>query len=1185
MKRIRELLFSWGLSFLKKTKKLLGKTVLLAVILSGLPGMLSAQTQPVTLDVKETDVQTVFQQIKAQTGLNFVYNADQLREMPRITLHAKEEPVNSVLSRLFQHTPFEYRFEEGIVIVKEKTKTISSSKRVVGFVTDQKGSPLPGVTVQVIGTTVGTATDEKGWFALTLPMLKGKLKFSFVGYKDQEAEFTESSDTLRIHLEENIEELDEAVVVAYGTTTRRETTGSISVVKAEELKGIPATSISGLLQGRVAGMDITQMSGSPGGGGTAVVIRGYNSFNVEQGRRFSDPLWVVDGVPLNAFDSPVTGTNLLSDINPDMIESIQILKDASAASLYGSRAANGVIIVTTKKGKRNSKATFSANVSHSWSWVHELPTITVGKAERYARLLALANTKTAYLNPDTQTWTYPTSNKEVFDNKDGSFDYFFTATPSSSNLLPLYQDSLNSFYNNQTNFFPTYFQTGKVVNANLQTYGGGEEMSYGIGLGFYDESGVFVGTGFQRVDLNSSLNVTPVERLNVDLRMNASLITRKRGEKTDQMGYAPSIETVPGDPYWESSLYPGEGTASWQATLDALRGTKEKNRSVRLRTNFKVGYDIIDGLNVSALLAADYSIHRRNYFQPSYLNEDGFSSSIGETSINLMVLNEDIISWQKTFRENHNVSLMAGFSYQYDQMEYNGGEAQNSPSDKIYYAPAGMPDLGYIDQWGEQVAVAFQHYQSDMQEKKMFSFFGRLEYNYKKKYLFTLSYRRDGNSVFGKDCRWGTFPSIAAGWTFSEENFIKNNVGWLSFGKLRASWGRSGKPFEYPYTALGLMVGGEYTEYGNPTLEPDFYNGLYNNRLSWEETDQYDFGLDLDFFNYRLGMTLDYYYRYTDKLLFRVPLPGDYNGYSAQWKNAGAISNEGIEVLVKYEILRNADFYWRISVNGAKNWNRVEKSRTGKDLTSRLITGKPLNRIRGYLTDGLINNQEDVTATFAGNEKSYLYPDFYKNSFYTLGDNKFVDVNGDGHINSIDVVSLGSALPIISGGLVNDFQWRNFDLSLVMHYSIGRHMVNQLEMNTLSFAPNPTSKYYAHPLLLNWSDFSFWEETGDKTSKYPLYQVGGKHQYGEMSFPMDWQVEKVNYLKLKTVTIGYNLPEQLTRHCGLSQVRVFLTGENLWTWTNYSGIDPETVSIETGLDSGLNYPLARKFTLGLTVKF
>lgn len=988
----------------------------------------------------------------------------------------------------------------------------------------------------------------------------------------------------RLTMVEKVEELDEAVVVAYGETTRRVATGSISVVKADELEGIPATSIASLLQGRVAGLDITQMSGSPGGGGTAVVIRGYNSFDVEQGRRFSDPLWVVDGVPLNAFDSPVTGTNLLSDINPDMIESIQVLKDASAASLYGSRAANGVIIVTTKKGAMNSKATFSANVSHAWSWVPELPTITVGKAEREARLRALANTRTAYLNDETQWWTYPTSNKEVFEQKDGSYDYFFSHVAGMPNTL-IYQDSLNSFYNNQTNFFPAYFRTGKVLNANLQAYGGGEAMSYGIGLGFYDESGVFVGTGFQRVDLNSTLNVMPVERLSVDLRMNASLITRKRGEKSELLGSAPSIETVPGDPFWESSLYPGEGTEAWEATLDALRGTKEKNRSVRLRSSFKLGYEPIDGLDVTAMLAADYAIHRRNYFQPSYLDEDGFSISVGETAINLMVLNEDIVSYRRTFKEDHNLNVMAGFSYEYNQMEYNGGSAENSPSDKIYYAPAGMPDLGYVDQWGTEVAVAFQHYESDMTEKKLISFFGRAEYNYKQKYLLTASIRWDGSSVFGKDCRWGTFPSVAAGWTFSEERLLKENVGWLSFGKLRASWGRSGKQFEAPYLALGLMESGEFSEYGNPTLVPDQSSGLYNNDLSWEETDQYDLGLDLDFLDYRLGVTVDYYYRYTDKLLFNSYLTGNYNYYISQWRNAGAISNEGLEVLVKYEILRSPELYWKVSVNGARNWNRVEESADGKDLALDLVIGKSLNSVQGFLTEGYVNNQEDVQATFTGNEAAYLYPDASKDKFYTLGDRVFVDVNGDGAITSDgDRVTLGSALPLVTGGLVSEFQWKNIDVNIVFNYSIGRHMVNQLETNSLAFVTDPQSDFYDHPLLLDYGNSSFWEQTGDNDATYPLLQLSGKYQYGS-GFACDYQVEKVNYLKLRTLTVGYNLPERITERLHLAQVRVFATGENLWNWNNYSGLDPETVSIQDGMDSGMNYPLARKFTLGLTVKF
>ena len=253
-------------------------------------------------------------------------------------------------------------------------RSTRQKKMVVGIVTDQRKIPMPGVTVKIFGTNIGTATNAKGQFSLILPMEKGALEFSFVGYKSQKVNFTGvTKDSLRVVMEEDIQALDEAVVVAYGTTNKREMTGAVSVVKAEELQGIPSSDIASLLQGRVAGLDITNMSGAPGGGGTAITIRGYNSLNVEQGRRFSDPLWVVDGVPLNSFSSPITGTNLLADINPDMIESVQILKDASSASIYGSRAANGVIIVTTKKGRKNQKATFSVNASQSWGVVaHKL---------------------------------------------------------------------------------------------------------------------------------------------------------------------------------------------------------------------------------------------------------------------------------------------------------------------------------------------------------------------------------------------------------------------------------------------------------------------------------------------------------------------------------------------------------------------------------------------------------------------------------------------------------------------------------------------------------------------------------------------------------------------------------------------------------------------------------------------
>ena len=308
--------------------------------------MAQSGAERITLDLHQATMDAFAQEIKAQAGYTFFYNDSLAKAIEPITLSVKDELLTSVLDKVLGPKGYTFTIEDKTIVIKKARPLPRGIKsvEVCGFVYDEKRQPMPGVTVQVVGTSVGTASTAGGWFSIDLPLVEGKLKFSFVGYKDKEVAFTAASarDTLRVYMEENVEELDEAIVVAYGETTRRKATGSISVVKAEEIRGIPSVSIETLLQGRVAGLDVTQMSGAPGGGGTAVTIRGYNSLDVEQGRRFSNPLWVVDGVPMNSFTSPITGTNLLSDLNPDMIESIQILKDASSAAIYGSRAANGV---------------------------------------------------------------------------------------------------------------------------------------------------------------------------------------------------------------------------------------------------------------------------------------------------------------------------------------------------------------------------------------------------------------------------------------------------------------------------------------------------------------------------------------------------------------------------------------------------------------------------------------------------------------------------------------------------------------------------------------------------------------------------------------------------------------------------------------------------------------------------
>lgn len=1142
--------------------------------------------EKVSMQLGSTTIKKALTEFQRLTNKIVIYSDDDFVVHRKVKADFDEVELEDFLKSILRGSDMTYRMMDDYILILPARKNPmdsvrTKSVRLKGWVYDVKKQPMPGVTVKVAGISMGTATNEKGWFALELPLQRGSLEFSFIGYKKETITFTEkiARDTLRVTLTEDVQTLDETVVVAYGTTTRRETTGAISVVKAEELRGIPSPSIANLLQGRVAGMDVTNMSGAPGGGGTAITIRGYNSLDVEQGRRFSNPLWVVDGVPLNTFTSPVTGTNMLAEINPDMIESVQILKDASSAAIYGSRAANGVILITTKKGRKNQNATFSANISQSWNILPELPTVTTGRGERDFRLKALKKHYAAYLDMETLRYKYPTSLEESYLHDKSSLDYFFTGTPSTADGLTL-QDSLNSFYNNSTNYFPMYFVKAKITNANIQTYGGSDRMNYGIGLGYYDESGILKGTGFTRIDLNSTMNVTPVQRLNVDLRLNASLTNRKRGQPSEYFNSSESTETVPGDPYKLSTLYPGKGSEVWDNVLEQLRGTKEKNRSVRLRANFKLGYDIIDGLNISTSLAADYSVHRRNYFSPSYLNSNGYSSSVGETAINLMVLNENLLSYQKTIKEYHNISFVAGFSYQYDQMEYNGGSAENSPSDKIYYAPQGMPDVGEEEYWGTKRAIAFQHYQSDMQEKVLLSYFARLEYNYMKKYLLSASFRRDGSSVFGKNNKWGTFPSIAAGWTFTEESFMQPHASWFNFGKFRASWGKSGMHFDQAYLALGLMNVGDIVYQGNGILIPNYYDGLYNEDLSWEETDQYDFGLDLDFLNYRLGVTFDYYYRYTDKMLMRVPLPGDYNGYMTQWRNAAAVSNEGVELLIKYEIFRKPDLYWKVSVNGARNWNRFEKSYDGRDVMdsqTNWIIGKSLNGIYARKTNGFVHYQDELPVYYnAAGISSYLAQ--WSRNFYKPGDYKFVDVNSDGQIMN-DVAYCGSALPIVSGGIVSEFRWKNIDLNLSMSYQLGRHMINLTRAN--SFATD-ASNNLEHPLLVDIRGITFWEKPGDYAD-YPMLQFDT--MVGNFDGEVDRNVEKVNWLKLKTLTVGYCLPEKWIKKSGMQEVRFFVSGENLLTFTNYSGIDPEIVNINTGIDQGRNYPLARKYTLGLTVKF
>jgi TonB-linked SusC/RagA family outer membrane protein len=1165
------------LFFRQKLFKLLRVMKLLSVILLIGAMHVSAAVksqQRVTLKYDKIRVEDALEQVRKNSSYELFFSMHEIETDKIISLDIDNEYVVDALKKILGDK-YKYNVVDNVIIIKPMAKISSQQKKteIKGQVVDEKGKPMPGVTVQLEGVSMGTSTDIKGKFKLQLPIKKGVLIISFVGYKTQKVKFQEGKE-LKIKLVEERSNLDEVTVVAYGQVKKREMTGSVSVVKGDDLKGLPTPSLSNLLQGRVAGMDVTNISGAPGGGGTQITLRGYNSLGIEAGRRFSNPLWVIDGVPMTTFTSPVTGTNGLADINPEIIESIHVLKDASATSLYGARAANGVILVTTKKGRKNQKGKFSVNFSHTYSVLPEYPTIYGGKGERDYRISSRRIYKSAYLNSDN-VYVYPTSYRDVYGTS-GTYDkYWGNGKVYGLSDGDQLQDSLNSFYNNSTNFFKELYRVGKVTNANIQTYGGSERMSYSIGLGYYDETGIVIGTGFNRINLMGNFMARPNDKLTVSLNTYLSMADRSRGERGSGLGSGQDIELIPGKAHELSTLLPLKTDATKEA-INKFKSQKEKNITYRLRTSFKLEYQIMKDLNFSNAVSIDYSQNNRNSWLPGVLDYYNESKSIGEIARNKMFLNESLLNYKKTINEDHNIDVMLGLSFQRDEFNYIAGSAKNGPSDFIHYVgKKGWPDV--IERY-EDYYEALKNYTSDFSEKKMNSYFGRLNYNYKKRYMLTATIRRDGSSVFGENLKWATFPSYAAGWNFSQEDFMRW-ADFLDFGKVRVSYGKSGNTFKNPYLSYGLLVGGKPHE-GKPTIEPVYKDGYYNPNLSWEETDQWDIGIDLNLMNYRLSITADYYNRYTHEMLYKVPLPGNYSGYSNVWKNAAAISNEGLELEIKYDIFRDNNDYWRMSFNIAKNWNRLKESWNNKDFydsneKKNYILGRKLNGIIGLRTNGYIQSEGDIVAFYNSyGEIDHINPRS-STSFYYPGNTKFIDANGDYQISYLDYSYLGSSLPEVYGGIVNEVRWKNFDLNMLFSYSFGRDMINATKLEGLQ-AYNELV-----PIFNDLRKVSFWEKEGDNTT----YPIASFVNYNRDFMPaQDRYVETVHYIKLKTLTLGYTLPKHLFKIRYFDNVRLFFSGENLFTITNYSGMDPETVSLQSGIDKTKNYPLARKLTLGLTIK-
>lgn len=1050
---------------------------------------------------------------------------------------------------------------------------------IKGTISDARNLPLPGVTILIEGTTLGVVSDNDGHFSITIPRRPAVLILSSVGYKTRRITLTDQT-TLTIQLQEDIQDLDEVTVIAYGSQKTRNVVGAVSVLKKGTFDELVGANLETSVQGRLAGVSILQQSGAPGGGDAKMEIRGFSNITDNSG-----PLYVIDGVPVISDKYTSTGTNPLSEIDSKDIETMTVLKDASSAAIYGSRAANGVVIITTRQGRFNAeKSNIKASVSYTATFNPNLPHLTMGTRERNFRLQALRNYQESFYDQENNTYRYPTSYEDAYNN--GVAHNYFWGKGEGADLL-IYQDSLNPFYSNNTNLLKHYFQPAHTLNANLQFTGGSPKIAYHVGLGFYQEKGTLRNTGFDRYNVISNLSFKPIENLQANLRLYMAYTDNNRsGKGKDIFDFSidDGIDKIPQQLLTTSAVLPGPGTPAFEALMAKYDQTLQKNNSGRFRGGLDISYTLFNSLTLKAFGAFDFNLINNHTFQPSTVTADRKSYSSEQFALKMMCMFEGTANYNLSLGDLHNIEALIGYSLQRDAYTEAGLYGKGSPTDLIHYIT--WNSLVYDQKTNTDLKDAT----SDYQKSILLGWFARINYNYAQKYLFSASLRRDASSKFGEKVRWGTFPSVGVGYAVSEEPFMDWADNILDYAKIRASWGRSGRQFNDPDIAYGKLDISE-PFLGSTTVIPQVNEGLINQRLTWEETDQYNIGLDLNLFKHRLNFTFDYYYKYTDKLLYLVPLPGTHTGFVHQWRNAYALSNEGIEFTLSGDLIRNKNFNWNAALNISRNWNRLEKSYDGYDFTNEdtryinnlSVIGKPLNGIYVYKDGGIYDNQAQVPTYYFNGRKTPLMGS--GNQFYIPGDRIFTDVDHNGRVEFIpsladDRIYAGSPEPKINWGFTNTFRYKTLSVEIHFIGAAGRTILRQGD-NSLATYISPDPYKTASPILSDLSDKTFWQRPGDNAD-YPRNSAeAGKKNFATNILS---NVQKVHFAKLKNITVKYDLPQEITDKIGFN-AGIYASAQNICTITNYKGPDPESVSRNTGVDSYGNYPLSRILTLGLTVNF
>jgi len=986
---------------------------------------------------------------------------------------------------------------------------------VTGTVYGEDGQTIPGVNVIEKGTLNGTTTNVDGEYNLRVDSEHSALVFSFIGYSPQEIEI-DGRRHINVTLDQVSQSLAEVVVIGYGDVKKSDLTGSVSSVSMRDNELRQASSVDQLLQGKAAGVMITQTSGRPGGA-ISVNIRGNNSINAG-----NDPLYVIDGFPVtsNQWDlsSNVTSggpLNPLATINPNDIESIEILKDASATAIYGARATNGVILITTRRGI-TGEGDVTLNISHGYQRVRKK--MDMLNATQYAELV-----------------------NEALMNE---------------GLDPEYEDP--AAFGEGTDWQDELFRVAPTTDVNLGFSGGTENIRYFLSTNYLKQEGIILNTDLNRIALQLGLDMDVKPWLTIKNNFNLSNV---RANDIETGGWGVVNTALMFNPILPVRDENGEyilmnDRSIFTGNPVALASEADsKSNTTRGLANTNLQFSLAEGLSFNVMFGADAGFNKEVYYYPSYIlagyDAQG-SAGIGNLS-NYSLLNENILNYHTVLNEIHDFTLLAGFTVQSSRNEVNRVGVERFTEDILRYNNLG----------GASNVSTFPF--SYSHGYRMLSYLGRINYALLDKYLFSLNFRLDGSSKFGAGNKYGFFPSFAVGWKLTDEEFMED-LDILNFLKVRASYGTTGNQEIPSYQSLAMLGSTSYP-IGGARIIGYRPTQIANPDLKWETTNQFNIGVDGALFENRVQFTADYYYKKTNDLLLNVNLPIS-TGFFTALDNIGSVQNQGVELTIS-TMNHIGNFSWNIDFNIAGNRNKV-LSLAGEDaipIPSRinqldpgwLIVGQPIGLFYGLLTDGVFQSDEEI----AGSAQPNAQP----------GDIRYVDRNGDGVINMDDRTIIGNSEPKFFGGILNTFNYNHIELTIFLQGSYGNDIWNG---NLLSHE-YPNGLYNQFSSVLNrW--------TPDNTDT----DIPRASAFMQDAFEMDRFVEDGSYLRLKTITIAYDI-SQLLPLTGFKHVKVYFTGENLLTFTNYSGFDPEvnyfgSNSLATGYDWG-SYPTSKNFYFGVNLSF